>query len=129
MASPWPRTFYLTDSDVLGVLDSAKLDWESCAPQPDWNVDLNFEIDVGGQAQWTGGAEEFGECEEVLEALLFPPHHLPGLRVQSHLVIHQGVFQPYPHVKMPVSAKPPIHLVFGPAVGSRETVEYLNQLF
>ena len=129
MASPWPRTFYLTDSDVLGVLDSAKLDWESCAPQPDWNVDLNFEIDVAGKAHWTGDAEGFGECEEVLEALLFPPHHLPGLRVQSHLVIHQGVFQPYPNVKMPVSAKPPIHLVFGPDVGSRETVEYLNQLF
>ncbi|MEC7241540.1 MAG: hypothetical protein VXW32_09895 [Myxococcota bacterium] len=125
VVTPWPRPFYLQEDDILQAIGAAKADWESCSTQQDWSTELNFEIGTGGRV--TDFEEDaLGECSDVLRNLSFPPHHLPGLRVGTQLVIRSGLHQPYPSVRFPENPKPPLHLQLAPGSDAEQVVEWLQ---
>jgi hypothetical protein len=128
VVSAWPREFYLTEADVLNTLVEARGAFEECAPQPDWTIGLDFEIGVDGSAFWRGDGP-IGDCKSVVEALVFPPHHLPGLRIQTQLVLRGGVYQPYPSAQFPDNPKPPIHFLISPLHDAAEMVDFLKMQF
>ena len=64
-----------------------------------------------------------------MEGLEFPVHHLPGLRVQTQLVLRGGVYQPYPSAQLPTNPKPPIHFLISPEQDDSEVVDFLKMKF
>lgn len=125
MVAPWLRPFYLKETDVVEGIGRAKASWESCSPSADWSVPLDFEIGTDGRVL-NFDSETLEGCAGVLGGLVFPPHHLPGLRVRTQLVIRSGVFQPYPSVRFPENPKPPLHLLLAPGSNPGEVVDFLR---
>lgn len=125
VVEPWPRVFYLEEKDILGPISDAASDWEACAPEPDWSAALDFEVGTDGKVKDVQESALVG-CADVLRALVFPVHHLPGLRVQTQLVLRSGVLQPYPRVRFPENPKPPLHFLIAPGENRQRVVEFLK---
>ena len=121
----WPRVFYLNETDVLGRIGEAKADWESCSPEADWSVELDLEIGTDGRVL-SFDEEALKGCADTVRGLQFPPHHLPGLRLKTQLVLRSGVYQPYPTVRFPENPKPPLHLLLVPGADAQEVVDLLK---
>ena len=121
----WPRVFYLNEADVLGRIGKAKEDWESCSPESDWSVELDLEVGTDGSVL-SFDEEALLGCADVVRSLQFPPHHLPGLRLKTQLVLRSGIYQPYPTVRFPENPKPPLHLLLVPGSDAKVVVELLK---